>query len=130
MREVISKIPNVTVICKYCASAAGYLLATAPHRIVFKKSNILMHEMYIPHYTAKMVSRPNVAADLVRQSDEFNKAIYSVIGMTKEQYEAKIIDKEWTLEGEDIVKWHLADKFVVIHCDEYLKTLAPDTCSQ
>lgn len=131
MKTLIEKVPHVTLICKYCASAAGFIFGTTPvPRLVIKKSILLMHEMYLAHYTAKQAMTPSIAKNLIKSSEEFNKSMYTKLQMSKEDYEKKIVDKEWNLYGEEIVKNHLADKLVTIKCDYYLKQLAPDTCSQ
>ncbi len=131
MKRLISQIPYVTLICKYCASAAGFIFATTPgtERLAIKKSQLLMHEMYLPHFTAENAKNPSIAKDLIKSSDEFNAAMYTKIGISKAEYEKKIINKEWNLYGEDLVKNKLADKLVNIKCDTYVNTLAPDTCS-
>jgi len=131
MKELIAKVSNVTLICKYCASAAGFIFGTTSvPRLAIKKSIVLMHEMYIPKLTANNAKNPALLNSLIKDSDAFNLALYSKIGISKEEYEKKIINKEWTLYGEDVVKYKLADKLVTIHCDGYVKQLAPDTCSQ
>ncbi len=132
MRRLIPQIPYVSLICKYCASAAGFIFGTTPGipRLAIKKSQLLMHEMYLPHFTAEHAKNPSIARDLIKSSNEFNKALYEKIGISKAEYEKKIIGKEWNLYGEELVKNNLADKMVTIKCDEYVKQLAPDTCSQ
>jgi len=129
MQKILSKIPNTAVICKYCASAAGWIFATAPGpRLVIAKSSLMMHEMYLSHATAHMVINTIAMINFENESDDFNKALYSRIGMSKEAYEKKILNTEWTLDGEDIVKFHLADGLIKIHCDPYMASLAPETC--
>lgn len=131
MKRIIEKVPHVQLICKYCASAAGFIFGTTPvPRLAIKKSILLMHEMYLAHYTAKNASNPAIARNLITSSEEFNKAMYTKLQMSKEDYEKKIVDKEWNLYGEELVKNHLADKLVTVKCDYYIKQLAPDTCSQ
>ena len=131
MKRIIEKVPNVQLICKYCASAAGFIFGTTPvPRLAIKKSILLMHEMYLAHYTAKNAANAAIARNLIQSSEEFNKAMYTKLQMSKEDYEKKIVDKEWNLYGEEIVKNHLADKLVTVKCDYYIKQLAPDTCSQ
>lgn len=131
MKRLISQIPYVTLICKYCASAAGFIFATTPgtERLAIKKSQLLMHEMYLPHFTAQNAKNPAIMKDLIKSSDEFNAAMYTKIGMSKADYEKKIINKDWILNGDELVKHKLADKLVNIKCDVYVNTLAPDTCS-
>lgn len=132
IKRALKEVPNTEFICKYCASAAGELFGTtgAGHkRLVSEKSIMLMHEMYLPKFTAEMIKDPSILRDLKRDSDSFNEAHYKTIGISKEEYEKKIINKEWTLYGADIIKWRLADEFVKITCDSYIKNVAPDTCT-
>lgn len=132
IKKLIEQIPYVTLICKYCASAAGFIFATTPGtpRLAIKKSILLMHEMYLPKFTAQHAKNPAIAEDLIKSSDEFNAAMYTKIGISKAEYEKKIINKKWNLYGEELVKHNLADKLVTVKCDAYVNTLAPDTCSQ
>lgn len=123
-------LPNTEVICKYCASVAGAMLVeSGVKRLVLEKSQLLMHEMFYPHFTAKMAENPIYITSLKKDSDDFNKMFWSKIPMTKEAYEQKIVNTEWNLYGQDIVSNHLADELVTIKCDPYLARLAPDTCS-
>lgn len=88
--EAIHNIPNTQIICKYCASAAGMLFATSGlPRLVTTKSVVLMHEMFMDHITAEMMNNPNYQVELKTASDDFNQRMYSVIGMSKEDYEKK-----------------------------------------
>lgn len=131
MRNALRKIPNVTLICKYCAYAAGFIfISTGVPKLAIKKTIMLMHEMYLPHVTAKHTLNAGMLASLRRSSDEFNKAHYTVIGISKEEYEKKITDKEWTVRGAELIPLHLADKIVKLNCDQTVKFLAPDTCSE
>lgn len=130
MRKILTKVKNVVLICKYCASAAGYVFATYDGpRLVVKESQLMIHEMYISHFTAENVSHKEILDELIKDSAEFNEAMYTLMNMSKEDYLTKIIGKEWNLNGLEIVKWHLADKLVTISCDEYIKRLAPNTCA-
>lgn len=130
IREVIASASNVSVICKYCGSGAAMIFVTAKgERLATKKSVIIMHEMYLPHFTARQVDRKGILDDLVKSSDAFNALIYTSLGMSKEKYEEKIIGKEWTLKGIDLVSIHAATRFVELECTEYVKNMAPDTCS-
>jgi ATP-dependent protease ClpP protease subunit len=130
VKVLFANMPNVAVICKYCASAAGMLFATHKGpRYATEKSEMMMHEMYMQHATAREVQDANAMKQFIANSDDFNRLHYSIIGMSKEEYEKKITDKEWSVYGQDLVKLHLADKFVIVHCNDYLKSIAPDTCS-
>lgn len=130
MRAMLAKIPNVALICKYCASAAGYLFIThTGKRYVIEKSHLLMHEMYIPKLTAAQVDTYNFRS-LIKDSEEFNKEHYSRIGITREEYEKKIIETEWSVFGSGILDIHLADEIVKLSCNPYVQRMAPDTCKQ
>lgn len=129
--SLISKLPNIQIYCKYCASMAGAIfVGSGVKRLVTAKSVLLMHEMFYPHFTAQMAMNAAYAKSLIEDSDEFNKEFYKRVPMTKEAYEKKILNTEWTLYGEEIIKNNLADEMVEFNCDIYVKTLAPDTCSK
>lgn len=126
----MDRVPNMELVCKYCASAAGMLFIASKHRrLVIEKSDILMHEMYLAKVTAITASNPFIIKDLVSASEEFNKMHYSRIGMTREAYMNKIKDKVWNVWGGEALKLHLADEQVVLHCNDYIKMLAPKTCN-
>ncbi len=128
---VLKQIPNVHIICKYCASAAGTIFTTAAKgtRLVFEKSIMLMHEMRIENVTAAIANDGISINSLKRNSDIFNKMHYDILGISKEAYEKKIIGKEWVVKGEEIVKLKLGDEFIKINCHPYIKRLTPDTCT-
>jgi ATP-dependent protease ClpP protease subunit len=130
LANAVHEIPNTKVICKYCASGAGLVYATAGKgkRLAIAKSEMIMHEMYLSHVTAKMMLNASLVLRLVNASDGFNKAIYSVIGMSREEYEDRIQDTEWTVRGADLIKFNLADQMVKPTCDEMVRHLIPDTC--
>jgi hypothetical protein len=131
MRKALSQAPNVTVICKYCASAAGYLFATynGP-RLAIDKSKLMMHEMYMNHITLKKYLDQDLLNSLKNSSDEFDAAMYTIIGISKQEYESKITNAEWVVNGQELVDLHLATSIVDIQCDQYINYLLPNTCSK
>lgn len=129
--RVLSKFPNTQLICKYCGSMAGQIFAaTGLKRLVIDKSELMMHEMTIQRVTANMAKNKTIMDSLIKDSDIFNAVMYKMIGISKEEYERRIINKEWTLKGKDILKHKLADEHVNVQCDVYISRLAPDTCSK
>lgn len=131
VKKLFEVIPSLQVICKYCASAAGMVFVTHKGpRLAIKKSILLMHEMFLQHATIKDVSNTFEMRLFWQNNEDFNKLHYDLIGISREEYEKKIVGKQWIVEGEEIVKLHLADKVVKIHCDDYINSLAPDTCSE
>lgn len=130
-KKLFEVIPGISLICKYCASAAGMLFVTHKGpRLAIKKTVVLMHEMYLQHATIKDVMNNAEMRMFYQQNEDFNKMHYSIIGISRDEYEKKIVGKEWIVEGEETVKLHLADKVVKIHCDAYISMLAPDTCKE
>jgi ATP-dependent protease ClpP protease subunit len=121
--RAIKTISGVDVLCQNCASAAGYVLATAQYRLVTPDSRILMHEMYLPRVTAADLKDTKQIKEFIKKSDEFNRRIYSVIGISKKEYEDHIIGKRWIIYGEDIVPLHLADEMVTISCDTHIQLM-------
>lgn len=116
---------NVKFICDYCGSAAGMIFISAPvERIVTAGSQIMMHEMYQPRVTAAMIRDKEVVESLVKDSDNFNNIIYTVLGMTKEAYEARILEKEWNVYGKTAVDIKAADRAAIINCGPSLKAIA------
>lgn len=129
LEQAMPKVLNIRLICKYCASAAGLIFATSPvRRYVTKESVFMMHEMAIMKVTVARLT-PTLISDFKKNSDSFNKDLYTLLGISKEEYEKKITDKEWNLVGSDIVKNHLADAVVSIHCDSYMNDVAPWLCN-
>jgi ATP-dependent protease ClpP protease subunit len=129
LKSFMAQVPNMQVICKYCASAAGMLFATFPgKRLSMDKSIVLMHEMHLPRTTAKIAQDGVSITSLIRSSEEFDKLMYDVIGISRKEYEAKITNTEWIVRDKESVKLKLADEFVVISCDAYMKAVAPQTC--
>lgn len=129
LQRVLENIPNSAVICKYCLSAASYLFITARQpRLAIDSSYMLNHQMYQPHFTAKDSLDAKGLEMFRKESDYFDKQIYTRLGITKAQYEENIVDTEWILEGEDLVKNKAADKIVTLRCNKYMEHLAPNTC--
>lgn len=130
LNNFISTLPNTEVICRACYSAAGMIFSASKlKRLATDNSSVLMHEMYTNHVTANVVRDGRSLKDLVKQSDEFNKLMYTVLGMSKSDYEDKIRGTEWIVEGEELVSLHLADEMVNVSCDMHMMFLAPETCA-
>ena len=130
LSRFIELMPNVVLICKYCASAAAALFVESTHeRLVFKKSQVLMHEMYYPHFTAEMGKNPQYIESLASDSDDFNKVFYSRLKMSRKAYERKIMNTEYSLFGLNILKKGLADEYVLLSCDYDLSRILIETCS-
>lgn len=128
--QFLKKMQNTELICKYCASMSGQIfVASGLHRMVIEKSDILMHEMFLPHVTALNATNKSIINNLVASSEEFNKVMYTIIGISKEDYMKKITNKSWNVYGNEALKLHLADELIKIHCDDYVKMLAPQTCN-
>lgn len=127
--QFMKDVPHTSLICKYCASASGMIFANGNNRLAIKKSEMVMHEMYMNHITANIAENPEFAQNLKRSSDAFNELIYSVIGMSKLAYEKKILNTAWNVNGAELVKLHLADELVKLQCDQFEYSLLPDTCS-
>lgn len=129
--EVLRSLPNTHLICKYCGSMAGQIFAaTGLKRLVIDKSELMMHEMTLRSVTANMAKNKKLMDSLISDSDIFNARMYKMIGISKAEYEKRIIGKEWILEGKEIVDHKLADELITIQCDAYMTQLIPDTCSK
>jgi len=129
LHAFLGGVPNVKMVCVQCASAAGYIFATANvPRLVTPDSSLMMHEMFMQHVTAADVRDEDKMKDFLKSSDEFNRLMYKQIGMSREKYEEKIRNDVWTVEGSEIVDLHLADKVVGLSCDAYVTHLMPDAC--
>jgi len=128
--DFIDRMPNTAVICKYCYSSAAYLFAnTKKPRYVIKKSELMMHEAFMDHVTVNFfTNEKSQLQDFINSSNEFDKGMYSLMKMSKEEYAKRIKNTQWTVRGDEIVKRHLADKTVSVSCDEEFKFLAPETC--
>lgn len=125
----LGSMENLTLICRFCASDAGLLFATFKGpRLVTDGTQFIMHEMFMDHVTGEMLRSQLDIAAFIQRSDDFNKRLYNMIGMSRQEYEKKIVKKEWELTGNEIVKNHLADRMVKVACDPYMKSLAPITC--
>jgi len=123
------QIPNLKVICTYCGSMAGAIfeMIEAP-RLVTDKSIMLMHEMKLV-ITAKELT-PEEVINFKKESDEFDKIFYSIIGCSKEDYERMITNKDWVVQGSDILILKLADEKVKLKCDKKLTKKTPKTCKE
>lgn len=125
----IKDTPNIELVCSYCGSAAAYIFeATSKPRLISHQSNILMHEMYITHMTAEMLTNIRAIAEFVRLSDEFDKLFYTTIGITREEYMDHIRNRVWVLFGDDMLSHHLADKRVKISCDKDVAAVEYNLC--
>ncbi len=120
-------IPLITVFCKYCASAGGYIfeILSPKSRLVTIKSSMMMHHASFGFTTA---TTPTYVADFIDESDRFDQVFYTRIGITKSAYEDKIRLKTYELKGKEILNNHLADRLVTIECDPYIAMLDPVLC--
>jgi ATP-dependent protease ClpP protease subunit len=129
--KALADIPNITLICQECDSAAGAIFATFKGpRLVLDNSSLMMHELRVDHVTAKIALLPEFTKILVDHSDAFDKLMYTVLKISKADYETKIVNKMWTLKGQEIVKANLADKLIKTNCDSYMIHLVPEVCSK
>lgn len=127
---LINNLPNVSLICKYCASAASAIfVGSKTPRLVIKKSNLLMHHMFNPKFTIKEAKNYKYIKEFIRVSDLFDSIYYSTMKISKKEYEKKIDNKDWTTDMKESLKNHLADKAVKLKCDKSVQHLFPDTCS-
>lgn len=127
--KILDLIPNITLICKACFSAAAGIFVNSSHpRLVISKSKILLHEMYLSHFTAEMSKKSSIVQDLQVDSDNFNKIFYLKMKMKKEDYDNKIKDFNWYIEKDEALKLNLADEEVKIECDKYVKKILIETC--
>jgi ATP-dependent protease ClpP protease subunit len=129
LKFYLDRVPNLTLICTNCQSAAGMIFGTSSHkRLVTTKSIVMMHEMYVQKVTANQITKQSLVESLQRDSREFNLLMANKLDMPVDKYEDKIRDAEWTLEGKDIVDAGLADEVVRIRCNDYVKAVMPVTC--
>lgn len=127
LANFIAQMPNVQLICIYCASMAGAIFEMVPvKRLVLEKSNIMMHEMRISA-SAKVLT-PKLLKNFKKQSDIFNKLFYTKLNWSKAKYEQLIENSEINMDGFEMVKGGLADEIIIIKCDQYLQSFAPRTC--
>lgn len=125
----ISVLPNVKVICTYCASAAGHIfLASDVPRLVVKNSKMMMHEVK-QTMTAAECTKDRIEA-FKKDSDDFNKIFEQKLGLTSKEYCLKIKDTNWTVDSAEMLKLGLADKLVSVKCDDFVKQIAPNTCQE
>lgn len=128
LESVLKDVHNIQVICTYCASAAGHMfLTTTAPRLVHRDSTLMMHEMFMPHVTAKDVRNTSEMKAFLEDSDQFDAAIYSVLKVSKADYLSKIEGKEWDMREAEMVQKGIA-KSITIVCDDYIIAVAPDTC--
>lgn len=129
LKDALSLIPNTQLICRFCASAAGMIFAgSKAKRLVTVQSELLMHEMYIPHITAALVKNKTLMETFFKQSDDFNRVLYTVMRMPREEYEQRILGTDWSVFGAELVKLKLADELVQVQCDGRISMLAPNLC--
>jgi len=129
--KMASELPNIAVICKYCASAAGSLFVRFPGpKYVIKKSVAMFHHDALVRFTADMVDNVKMLQTFKQESKEFDQQIADAMGMELKDYEVKIKEKDWDISGFDIIK---IDRYVTsanITCDADALAMYPDTCSQ
>ena len=130
MASVLNSLQNVSLICQYCASAAGALFElTDLPRIVVSGTNMMMHEMYLGRFTARHITAA-VLEDLKEQTEYFNAIFWTRMKMTKAEYEYRIAGKDWTVEQKEMLKRNLADELVKVKCTEEIKQILPNTCEE
>lgn len=128
--NAIYKLPNVEILCRWCASAAAALFADSPFkRLVYKKSRILMHHMYVIPFTVVQASSPRFLRDFKQASDEFDAIFWKIMKIPEETYERKIEKDPWIMNGREMIRYHLADEFVTLRCDEEIQDIYGDLCT-
>lgn len=129
MVQFIEQVPNVRIICKACHSAAAYIMAaTHVPKFVMENSTMVLHEMFLEKVTARTANDGASIESLKKESAELNKIMADAMKLSVKSYYAKIENTEWSLEGEEIVKNHLANKLITVKCDALMHKAAPRTC--
>lgn len=129
MSEILELVPNTAFICGFCESGAGLVFAKSKlKRLVIEKSQMLMHELYQNHVTASQLNDGETIKSIKYLSNEFNQVFYSLIGIKREEFEAKILNREWIVDGQEMVKLHLADEVIKIKCIGFVNTIAAAVC--
>jgi ATP-dependent protease ClpP protease subunit len=129
--EFIESLPNVALICKNCNSGAAMIFAATTHpKLAINKSSAIMHEMYVPKMTARMMQDKKQTQATVKFSAEFDKLMADSLSMKLKDYQDKINNKEWAIKGKELVDFKMADELVDIICIGRLLQIAPDTCSK
>jgi ATP-dependent protease ClpP protease subunit len=127
--DAISELPNTQTLCAFCASAAGQIfIGSGVPALATKGSRMMMHEMKWLQSLEQLKAQAGDLAQEEKANDEFNRIHYNRMGMTKENYEAKIRDNDWYVEGQDLVKLKLADELVEVKCDAAMKRMYPLNC--
>ena len=130
MASLLNSLSNIELICTHCASAAGALFQlTDLKRLVVKNSNMMMHEMYIPRFTARHVD-PEILTDLKESTEYFNAIFWTRMKMTKAEYEHRIAGTDWDVDAKEMLKRNLADELVKVKCTDELKVILPNTCEE
>lgn len=130
LSDFIESFQNVVLVCQDCySSAAGLFVVHKGPRLVTKESKILLHEAYDDHVTARIANSTKWLNALTSASDEFNKRIANAIKMPIPKYVSRITDKNWILEGSEMIKYHAADKLVQVECDDWIKLAQLRLCN-
>jgi ATP-dependent protease ClpP protease subunit len=132
LKDSMDTIPNLYVICKFCASAAGMLFVTAKHRLALENSEFMAHEPYLTRVNAEMLMNTDEMTQFLVDSLQFDTLEATAMGMTIDMYLLKIRsspEEMWWLHGKELVANKAADKVVTLNCNAYMNALAPKSCS-
>lgn len=119
---------NVELVCVFCASMGAAIFELPNHpRYVVEKSRMMLHEM--KRLLSAHNATPEVIDDIQKESDAFNAIFVKRTGILKAKFDQLILDKEWYLDADEMLKNHLADEKVKLHCDPLVEHLMKNTCN-
>lgn len=132
MASAISTLPNTKIICAWCASAAGMIFINSGiPALASSGSQMMMHEMKWVVTLPQLITI--LSKDIKIQNDfeeKFNSIHYKRMKISKDAYLKKIRNNQFYVQGDDLVKLHLADQMVIIECTKEMRLFFPENCQK
>jgi ATP-dependent protease ClpP protease subunit len=111
---------GVQVVCivnREAASAAFVVLQGCPVRVARKGAWLMMHRLYYGHLEKGQFVRDEPKDEdarrvLAQAEAEVARFISARLGITVDEYEARVADADWTMSASEALKFHAVDQVV------------------
>ena len=106
---------NITCIAEKAHSMAFYIFQNCNLRYILPSSKVMQHQISVYH-TGELANVNNYIELIKKISKRINMFCAKRIGMEYNDFINKVLS-DWWLEGDDIIKYGVADEMVLIGCN-------------
>lgn len=110
---------NITCISSFAASAAFAIMQRCNNRLILPSGVMMQHQASWGMRRSSARQQESMMKFFTEYTKMFSAGDYARIGITKEEYEAKVAH-DWWLNSEDAVKENVVDGITTVSCSPKL----------